>query len=406
MKALSVEGGSLYIMKFIFLLTGILLVFIIGYIFSNNRKEIKYKRILIMLAVQIILVYFMMNTSIGLIVITSIGKFFEKLLAIADTGIQFVFGGIVNEGEMPFIFVALLPLVFLSVLIGILNYVKILPFIIKYLGLALSKITGMGKLESYFAVSTAVLGQPEVFLTVIKQIPLLSPRRLYTICTSAMSAVSMAMVGAYMTMLEPKFVVTAVVLNIFSALIIANIINPYDIEESEDLIEVEKDERVPFFQMVGDSIMDGFKLVVTVAAMLLGFIALMELINVIFLGVFDISFQKVIGYVFAPIAFLMGVPWGEAVQAGGIMATKLVTNEFVAMLSFGKLSETLSDKTIAIVSVYLVSFANFGTVGIVAGSIKSISEKQGKHVSKFALKLLLGATLASVISGTIIGIVM
>ena len=348
----------------------------------------------------------MMNTSIGLIVITSIGKFFEKLLAIADTGIQFVFGGLVNEGEMPFIFVALLPLVFLSVLIGILNYVKILPLIIRYFGLALSKITGMGKLESYFAVSTAVLGQPEVFLTVIKQIPLLSPRRLYTICTSAMSAVSMAMVGAYMTMLEPKFVVTAVVLNIFSALIIANIINPYDLEENEDLIEVEKDERVPFFQMVGDSIMDGFKLVVTVAAMLLGFIALMELVNVIFLGIFDISFQKVIGYVFAPIAFLMGVPWGEAVQAGGIMATKLVTNEFVAMLSFGDLSETLSDKTIAIVSVYLVSFANFGTVGIVAGSIKSISEKQGNHVSKFALKLLLGATLASVISGTIIGIVM
>jgi nucleoside transport protein len=393
-------------MKFIFLLTGILFVFMIGYLFSNNRKKIKYKRILLMLAVQIILVYFMMNTSIGLNVITSIGKFFEKLLEIADAGIQFVFGGVVNKGEMSFIFVALLPLVFLSVLIGILNYVKVLPLIIKYLGLALSKITGMGRLESYFAVSTAVLGQPEVFLTIIKQIPLLSPRRLYTICTSAMSAVSMAMVGAYMTMIEPKFVVTAVVLNIFSALIIANIINPYDLEEDEDLIEVEKDERVPFFQMIGDSIMDGFKLVVTVAAMLLGFIALMEMINVIFLGVFDISFQTVIGYVFAPIAFLMGVPWGEAVKAGGIMATKLVTNEFVAMLSFGNISETLSDKTIAIVSVYLVSFANFGTVGIVAGSIKSISEKQGQHVSKFALKLLLGATLASVISGTIMGIVM
>ncbi len=181
----------------------------------------------------------------------------------------------------------------------------------------------MGKLESYFAVSTAVLGQPEVFLTIIKQIPLLSPKRLYTICTSAMSAVSMAMVGAYMTMLEPKYVVTAVVLNIFSALIVANIINPYDLDEDEDLVQIEKNERVPFFQMVGDSVMDGFKLVVIVAAMLLGFIALMELINVIFLGVFQVSFQTVIGYIFAPIAFLMGVPWAEAVQAGGIMATKL-----------------------------------------------------------------------------------
>ncbi|MCM3587294.1 NupC/NupG family nucleoside CNT transporter [Mesobacillus maritimus] len=393
-------------MNFIFLLTGILLVFAIGFLVSNDRKHIKYKRILIMLAVQLILVFFMMNTSIGLNVLTEVGTFFESLMGIANAGIEFVFGGMVNEGATTFFFVALLPLVFMSVLIGILNYIKVLPFIIKYIGLILSKITGMGRLESYFAVSTAALGQPEVFLTIIKQIPLLSQKRLYTICTSAMSAVSMAMVGAYMTMLEPKYVVTAVVLNIFSALIVANIINPYDLEETEDLIKVEENERVPFFQMVGDSVMDGFKIVIVVAAMLLGFISLMELINVIFLGVFDVSFQNVIGYIFAPIAFLMGIPWAEAVQAGGIMATKLVTNEFVAMLSFGDIASGLSDKTVAIVSVYLVSFANFGTVGIVAGSIKSISEKQGSYVAKYSLKLLLGATLASVISGTMMGLVM
>ncbi|MFZ7945906.1 NupC/NupG family nucleoside CNT transporter [Neobacillus sp. 19] len=392
-------------MNILFLITGILFAGVIAFLFSNDRKKIKYKRIFIMLAVQIVLVYFMMNTSIGLIAITKVGVFFENLMKIADEGIQFVFGGMVNKGATTFFFVALLPLVFMSVLIGILNYIKVLPFLVKYLGLVLSKITGMGKLESYFAVSTAALGQPEVFLTIIKQIPLLSPKRLYTICTSAMSAVSMAMVGAYMTMLEPKYVVTAVVLNIFSALIIANIINPYDLDENEDLVQIEEHERVPFFQMIGDSIMDGFKIVITVAAMLLGFISLMALINVIFMGIFDVSFQTVIGYVFAPIAFIMGVPWSEAVQAGGIMATKLVTNEFVAMLNFGEISSHLSSKTIAIVSVYLVSFANFGTVGIVSGSIKSISDKQGGIVSKYALKLLLGATLASVISGTIMGLV-
>lgn len=393
-------------MSFIFLLTGVLFVFSIAFLVSNDRKKIKYKRILIMLAVQIVLVYTMMNTNIGLIAITKIGVFFEKLLAIADTGVQFVFGGMVNEGATTFFFVALLPLVFMAVLIGILNYIKVLPFIIKYLGLLLSKVTGMGKLESYFAVSTSVLGQPEVFLTISKQIPFLSQQRLYTICTSAMSAISMAMVGAYMTMIEPKFVVTAVVLNIFSALIVANIINPYDVDEEEDLVHIEENERVPFFQMISESIMDGFKIVIVVAAMLIGFIALMELVNVIFQSIFHISFQTIIGHIFAPIAFLMGVPWAEAVQAGGIMATKLITNEFVAMLKFGTISGELSDKTIAIVSVYLVSFANFGTIGIVSGSIKSISEKQGNYVSKFALKLLLGATLASVISGTIMGMIM
>jgi len=392
-------------MNIVFFITGLLLAFGVAFLFSNNRKEIKYKRVLIMLAVQLVLVFFMMNTRIGLIVITEVGVFFENLLKIADVGIQFVFGGLLNTGGFSFFLGVLLPLVFMSVLIGILNYIHVLPVIIKYLGLMLSKITGMGKLESYFSISTAVLGQPEVFLTIIKQIPLLSPRRLYTICTSAMSAISMAMVGAYIKMLEPKYVVTAVVLNIFSALIIANIINPYDLEEDEDLVQIEKKERVPFFQMVGESVMDGFKLAVIVGAMLLGFISLMELVNVIFLGVIHVSFQTVIGFIFAPIAFLMGIPWAEAVQAGGIMATKLITNEFVAMSNFGQISNSLSPKTIAIVSVYLVSFANFGTVGIVTGSIKSISEKQGDYVAKFALKLLLGSTLASVISGTIMGLV-
>ncbi|WP_077328884.1 NupC/NupG family nucleoside CNT transporter [Virgibacillus siamensis] len=391
-------------MNIIFLVTGILLAFFIAFLVSNDRKHIKYKRIFIMLGIQLVLVFFMMNTSVGLSVITSIGEFFERLMKIAQSGIDFVFGGMVNEGASVFFFNALMPLVFISVLIGILNYIKALPIIIKYLGLILSKITQMGKLESYFAVSTAVLGQPEVFLTIKKQIPFLSPKRLYTICTSAMSAVSAAMIGAYMTMLEPMYVVTAVVLNIFSALIVANIINPYDLDDKEDLVQMEEKARVPFFQMVGDSVMDGFKIAITVAAMLLGFISLMECINVIFQGLFSISFETVLGYIFSPIAFLMGIPWSEAVQAGGIMATKLVTNEFVAMLNFGEIASNLSDKTVAIVSVYLVSFANFGTVGIVSGSIKSISEKQGGHVATFALKLLLGATLASIISGTIMGV--
>ncbi|KOP65473.1 pyrimidine nucleoside transporter NupC [Bacillus sp. FJAT-18019] len=393
-------------MNFIFLITGLLLVFIIGFLVSNNRHKIKYKRVLIMLAVQILLVYFMMNTSIGIIVITKVGLLFEKLMEIANAGIQFVFGGMANDGQSPFFLGVLMPLVFMSVLIGILNYIKVLPFIIKYLGLFLSKITGMGKLESYFAISTSALGQPEVFLTIIKQIPLLSKERLYTICTSAMSAISMAMVGAYANMLEPKFVVTAVVLNIFSALIVANIINPYDLDENEDLVEIEEKERLPFFSMVGESVMDGFKIAIIVAAMLLGFISLMQLVNVIFQSAFQVSFDTILGYIFAPIAFLMGVPWAEAVQAGGIMATKLITNEFVAMLHFGEITNQLSSKTIAIVSVYLVSFANFGTLGIISGSIKSISDKQGEHVAKFATKLLLGSTLASVISGTMIGLVM
>jgi nucleoside permease NupC len=138
--------------------------------------------------------------------------------------------------------------------------------------------------------------------------------------------------------------------------------------------------------------------------MLIGFIALINLINYLFTLVFHISFQDVLGYIFAPIAFLMGVPASESVRAGSIMATKLVTNEFVAMLSFKDIAGQLSERTIGIVSVFLVSFANFSSVGIITGAVRALNEKKGNEVATFGMKLLYGSTLASILSGTIIGL--
>ncbi|ERS92371.1 NupC/NupG family nucleoside CNT transporter [Staphylococcus simulans] len=396
-------------MSILFAITGILFAIAIAYLFSFNRKQVDFKKTIIMLIVQVIIVLFMMNTSIGLSLLKAVGSFFEGLINISKAGIDFVFGDLQNKKGFTFFLNVLLPLVYISVLIGILNYFKILPIIIKYLGLAVNKITRMGRLESYFAVSTSMLGQPEVFLTIKEIIPKLSREKLYTISTSAMSAVSMAMLGSYMQMIEPKFVVTAVLLNIFSALVIASVINPYksndsDVEITKQNSEEETDkEKVSFFQMIGDSAMDGFKVAIIVAVMLLAFISLMETITIIFHGI-GLDFKDLIGYVFAPIAFIMGVPWDEAIRAGSIMATKLITNEFVAMLEFQKIASNLSDKTQAIISVYLVSFANFGTVGIIVGAIKGISSQQGNKVASFALRLLLGATLASIISASIIGL--
>lgn len=398
-------------MSILFTMTGVVFALFIAYIVSFDRKHIDFKKTLIMLVIQVLLILFMMNTSIGLNILTALGKFFEGLMNISKAGIDFVFGDLENKGGFTFFMHVLLPLVFISVLIGILNYFKILPFVIKYVGLVINKITRMGRLESYFAISTSMLGQPEVFLTIKDLIPKLSKAKLYTITTSAMSAVSMAMLGSYMQMIEPKYVVTAVMLNIFSALIIASVINPYEANDADVEIEnltetpTKRQSRTPFFQMIGDSAIDGFKIAITVAIMLLAFISLMEAINVIFSAV-GLNFKQLIGYIFAPIAFIIGVPWSEAVQAGSIMATKLITNEFVAMLDFKDMAKDLSDRTVGIISVYLVSFANFGTVGIIVGAIKGISGEQGNKVAAFALKLLLGATLASIISAAMVGLVL
>ncbi|MDR4928890.1 MULTISPECIES: NupC/NupG family nucleoside CNT transporter [Peribacillus] len=394
-------------MKFLIAILGLLIVFGLALLASSDRKKVKIKPIILMVVIQLILTYLLLNTKFGLVIINSIADGFGKLLEWANEGITFVFGGIVNEGASPFFLNVLLPIVFISALIGILQHFKILPFIMKWIGFLLSKVNGMGKLESYNAVASAIVGQSEVFITLKKQLGAIPPSRMYTLCASAMSTVSMSIVGAYMTMIEPKYVVTAIVINMFGGFIIASIINPYTVTDEEDILPVEEGaEKQSFFEMLGEYIMDGFKVAITVAAMLIGFVALIAGINSVFDMIFGISFQDIMGYIFAPFAFIMGVPLSETVTAGGIMATKLVTNEFVAMLSLGEASAALSERTIGIVSVFLVSFANFSSIGIIAGAVKGLHEKQGNVVARFGLKLLYGATLVSILSAIIVSVIL
>lgn len=396
-------------MQFVFLLTGLALVFVIGWLVSSDRKHIKFKRMGIMFALQLLISFFCLNTSGGIHLMGNISNFFTWLMEQAAGGVNFVFGGlVVQKGASVFFLDVLMPIVFISALVGILNYLKILPFIIKWTGYFLNKLAGMGELESYFAVSTAILGQPEVFLTIKEKIPKLDEKRLYTICASAMSAVSATVLASYMQLVPGKFVVTAVFLNILSALIVSCIINPYEVSAEEE-ISVNTTESLdiskkPFFQVLGDYIQDGFKLAITVAAMLIGFVALVTFLNSTFAAIFDIEFTTILGYLFSPIAFLMGVPAEDITQVGSLMASKILTNEFVALGELNQVAENLSPKGEAIISSYLISFANFGVVGIITGSIKSISEKQGGFVASFSMKLLLGATLASILTGTIVGL--
>lgn len=392
-------------MRYLISFCGLLLVFALALLMSKNKKEIKYKYIVIMLIIQFLLAALLLNTTVGYVLIKGITKVFDHLLSYANAGISFVFGGLANEGESPFFLAVLLPIVFISVLIGILQHFKILPFLMKWVGLFLSKVSGMGKLESYNAVASAMVGQSEVFITVKKQLDKIAPQRMYTLCASAMSTVSMSVVGAYMTMIEPKYVVTAIVLNLFGGFIIVSIINPYTVDEKEDILTIEDEHKQAFFQMIGEYIMDGFKVAIIVGAMLIGFVALMDLINSLFDMIIGISFQEILGYIFAPIAFLMGIPWADAVAAGGIMATKLVTNEFVAMINLGDVAESMSERTLGIISVFLVSFANFSSIGIISGAVKGLNERQGNVVARFGLKLLYGATLVSILTAIIVGLI-
>lgn len=402
---------GVYLMHILIGIVGILVFLGLAWLASSDKKNVRWHYIGLLLLIQLIFAFILLKTNFGVIVVGGIANGFAYLLKQAAEGVNFVFGGLANKGEMPFFLNVLLPIVFISALIGIFQYLKILPIIINVLGFLISKVNGMGRLESYNAVASAILGQSEVFISLKKQLPYIPKHRLYTLTASAMSTVSASIIGAYFTMVKPEYVVTAVVLNLFGGFIVASIVNPYKVNEKDDklLIEEEKKQQ-SFFEMLGEYILDGFKVAVIVGAMLIGYIALITFLNGIVGGIIhfvsggslDWNFQTLIGFVFAPLAFLTGIPWHDAVEAGSIMATKLLSNEFVAMTELGK-ANGLSDRALGVVSVFLVSFANFSSIGIISGAIKSLNDEKGDVVARFGLKLLFGATLVSFISATIAG---
>ncbi|WWO99457.1 MAG: nucleoside transporter C-terminal domain-containing protein [Candidatus Dasytiphilus stammeri] len=374
---------------------------------SHNRKIIRIRFIIQLLFIEIFLAYFFLHSKIGYSVINSFTNLFTLLLKCTAEGTDFVFGDVRRYGLALFFLNVLCPIILISAIIGILQYLRVLPIIINFTGIILSKINGMGKLESFNAVSCLIVGQSENFIAYKDIIGKLPPQRIYTLSATAMSTVSLSIVGSYMTILQPKYVVTALILNMFSSFIILSLINPYQIKDEDSYLLMSNvhDAKPSFFEMLSDYILTGFKIAAIVTAMLIGFIALLTVINLLFLTLFGISFQSLIGYALFPLAWVMGVPLNEALQVGGIMATKLVTNEFVAMQLLAKLSGQLSPRTEGILSVFLVSFANFASIGIISGSVKGLNQEQGNLVARFGLKLLYGSTLVSILSASVTGLV-
>lgn len=426
-------------MKFAVAILSLLVILGLAYAFSSDRKQVRPGPILLLLIIQFALAFVLLKTSVGATFVDGFSAMFTKLMHCAHKGIVFVFGGLVPDvyqKDHPFIFFfeVLLPIIFVSTLIGILQHIKLLPLIIKWVGKFIGLISGQGKLESYNSIASPILGQSEVFISMKRQLPFLSRQRLYTLCATAMSTVSMSTVGSYIGLMNgvthnasmgdtvgASFVVVALALNLFGSIIIVSLINPYKVSAEEDDLQVELHHNQSLFEMLGEYIIDGFKIAIIIAAMMIGFIALLTLLDrtVFFLlnnadillhSMFDIdpgthiitpmTFTQLLGYVFSPIAMLVGIDLHDAVQAGSIMATKLVSNEFAAIVQLQD-AHQLSPHTIGVVSVFLISFANFSSIGVIVGAIKALNEKQSIVAARFGMKLLFGATLVSLLSATI-----
>ncbi|MET3683558.1 CNT family concentrative nucleoside transporter/nucleoside transport protein [Alkalibacillus flavidus] len=389
-------------------LIAILAVIGLAMLMSNNRGKIPFKGIGIMILLQLLVTWFMFQTQLGQDIITRIASVFNKLIEFGTGGVNFVLGGIQVGDNGVFFFDVLLIIVFFATILSVLTYLKILPLLIKYLGGALSYLTGLPKIESFTAVNSMFFGQSEALIAVQSQFHRITENRLYIVSASAMGSVSASIIGAYMEMLPPEYVLVAIPLNMFSALIVGSIIAPPVVEDEDDDVDInDVSEAKSIFEAMANGALDGGKIALIVATMLIAFLASLELVNYIVGVVIPVegaSLEAGLGYLLLPLTFLMGINPSELVDAGSIMGLKIVTNEFVAMDMLSGMQDQFTDKTMGIVSVFLTSFANFGSIGIIAGTVAGIDSEKGKTVSRFGLKLLTGATLASILSATIAGL--
>lgn len=388
---------------------GLLVIGLIAWLISKDRKNARIKHVAILLVIMFILAFIGLRTSFGIAVLEGVSSFFNWLILQANGGTEFVFGE-GSTGYGIFFLNVLMPIVFISGLIGILQYINVLPIIAKYLGKAMNKITGMGENESYIAIMMAMLGQSNGFITIKRYIEQFSAKQIFTFSLMGLSCVSATTIASYMQMVDGKFVVVAILLNVFAAFVIVSLMAPYDpkdvqvdfnpVEEAKDAESLE-DEN--FFSVLSDYISSGFQIALSIAGSLIGFIALITFLNSLATLIFGIDFVTILGYVFSPLAYIMGVPSADIVSAGSIMASKLLTNEFVALGEVQSVAGQISEKTMAMMATYSISFSNVATVGMIIGTVKIMSAKQAKVVADNVWRLVIGSVLVSMISATIVG---
>lgn len=388
---------------------GILVVLGLAYFLSFNKREIAFKPILILLVLQAITTWFMLSTSIGGKVITLVSDFFLWLISSSMSGINFVFGDFapLDGSTFTFFMNVLMPIIFVVTFFDILTYFGILPMIINAFGWVFSKITKMPRFESFYAVQVMFLGNNEALAVTREQLNKMDDKRLLTIAMISMSCVSAGMLGGYLQLLDPKYVLTAIPLNALGTLIITSLINPYKVTKEEDIVyKPAKEERGNFFDMISTSMMTGGRLALIIAVMLIGFVSLITAANS-FLGLLhdDLALENIFGILFSPLSLLMGVEFSQILAVGQLMGVKIVLNEFVAMTNLSELLSGFNPHTEAVATTFLVSFCNFATIGIILGSVQSLfGDMKAKFIAKYTWLLLLSGILVSSLTAMIVGL--
>ncbi|MFD0897015.1 NupC/NupG family nucleoside CNT transporter [Loigolactobacillus binensis] len=397
---------------------GIFVFLVIAFAFSKNRHNIKWRSIILMLVLNLVLAWFFTSFSVGTDIVKGAAEGFNWLVAVAYQGIAFALSSWVHVKQMDFVTSALLPILLIVPLFDILTYIGILPFIIKWIGRGLAVITGQPKFESFFAVEMMFLGNTEALAVSSLQLKQMKAERDLTLAMMSMSCVTASILGSYTQMMPGQYILTAVPINIINAIIVTNLLNPLTVTPEEDTIARmtgsnaaanETDgpaKKEPFFSFLGDSILGAGRLILIIAANVIAFVALAALIDKILMLVNPwLTLEHILGIIMFPFAWLTGLSVDDAFKFAQFMGTKLVTNEFVVM---GKVTGSINNYAPhfkAMLTVFLTSFANFSTVGMIIGAFKGLVDKEKNDlISANVGYLLLSGILVSLLSAGIVGV--
>ncbi|MEO1046656.1 MAG: NupC/NupG family nucleoside CNT transporter [Pseudomonadota bacterium] len=399
-------------------LAGMVLILGIALLLSHNRRHIRLRVVAAAFGLQAGIALLVLYVPAGKAVIQGMANGVSQLLSYAAAGTNFIFGPLATPeiGGNSFAIAALPVIIFFSSLVSILYYLRIMQLVIKWVGGAIEKVTGISKVESLCAAANIFVGQSESPLVIRPYLASLTPAQLFTVMSVGMAGVAGTILAAYAAMgIRIDYLLAAAFMSAPGGIVMAKIIMPDDPQDLADApplaLDVEYEEETPANLIMAASMgaQTGVKLAVMVGAMVLAFVALVAMANGILGGVGgwfgypDLSFQEIVGYIFAPIMYLIGVPWEEALQAGGLFGTKVVLNEFVAFIDLGNASG-LSPASVAIVTFALCGFANLSSIAIQMAVTGGLAPNQRPMIAKMGLKALAAGSLANLMSAALAGL--
>jgi len=394
---------------------GVIALIAVAVLFSENRKAINLRTVGVAFGLQALFAALVLYVPAGQTALASFSGGVQSVINYADDGIVFLFGDLGRQ-KLGFIFAFnVLPvLIFFSALMSVLYYLGIMQKIVNVIGGGLKKLMGTGHTESLSATANIFVSQTEAPLIVRPFIRGATSSELFAVMVGGMASIAGSLLVGYANMgVELKYLIASSFMAAPGGLLMAKLIKPETektIVDIEHIASEEQEKQANVIDAAATGAANGMKLAVNIGAMLIAFIALIALINGMFSGVSamfglpEITMQKILGYIFAPVAYLLGIPWGETITVGSLIGQKIILNEFVAYVDFVNLKDSLSPHAQVVATFALCGFANLSSIAILLGGLGSIAPTRRSEIARMGLKAVFAATLANLMSAALAGL--